>query len=108
MTPQVNTEDLIDSRDVAKLLGLTHLHSVSTYQHRYQDMPRPVIDLGPGRPRLWRRQEIEAWAHRRQPPAVPVSHGDEAGGSSGSGPPGGHRPEAVLDAHEPPPLPHTP
>lgn len=68
MTPRVNTEDLIDSRDVARLLGLSHLHSVSTYQHRYGDMPRPVVDLGPGRPRLWLRQDMEAWAtrfHRR-------------------------------------------
>lgn len=29
-------------------------------------MPRPVVDLGAGRPRLWAREEIEEWAYRRQ------------------------------------------
>ena len=54
MTPHVNTEDLIDSRDVARLLGLTHLHSVSTYEHRYPGIAvkdGPVIDDAPGRSR---------------------------------------------------------
>lgn len=61
MAPTVRTEDLIDARGIAELLGLTHPNSVSTYQRRYPDMPRPVIDLGPGRPRLWHRPEIERW-----------------------------------------------
>jgi hypothetical protein len=29
-------------------------------------MPRPVIDLGWGCPRLWFRPEIEEWAEQRQ------------------------------------------
>lgn len=62
MAPQVNTEDLIDAQEVAQILGLSHRNSVSTYQHRYPDMPRPIVDLGPGRPRLWLRREIERWA----------------------------------------------
>ena len=61
----VRTEDLIDARGVAELLGLTHSNSVSTYQRRYPDMPRPVVDLGAGRPRLWLLPEIEAWANQR-------------------------------------------
>jgi predicted DNA-binding transcriptional regulator AlpA len=64
MSPRVNTEDLIDARGVAKVLGLSHAESVSTYQRRYGDMPRPVINLGHKRPRLWIRQDIEAWARR--------------------------------------------
>lgn len=64
MAPTVRTEDLIDARGIADLLGLTHPNSVSTYQRRYPDMPRPVIDLGPGRPRLWLRPEIQRWARR--------------------------------------------
>ncbi len=62
VTPQVKTEDLIDSLEVAELLGLTHRNSVSTYLKRYADMPRPVVERGGGRTRLWLRQEIEAWA----------------------------------------------
>lgn len=52
----------MDATEVAHLLGLSHRNSVSTYQRRYADMPRPVIDLGPNRSRLWVRTEILAWA----------------------------------------------
>ena len=61
--PLVDTTDLIDAHGVAALLGLTHSNSVSTYQRRYSDMPRPAIDFGSGKCKLWRRSEIEAWAH---------------------------------------------
>jgi predicted DNA-binding transcriptional regulator AlpA len=57
---------LIDARDVAQILGLSHRNTVSEYQARYEDMPRPVVDLGRGRPMLWLRPEIERWAARRQ------------------------------------------
>jgi glutathione-regulated potassium-efflux system ancillary protein KefG len=67
MSPRVNTEDLIDAHEVARILGLAQFQSVSTYQHRYEDMPRPVVDLGSGRPKLWLRQDIQAWARRRTP-----------------------------------------
>ena len=66
MTPDVNTDDLIDAQGIAELLGLTHRNTVSGYQRRYPDMPRPVIDLGRGRPRLWSRAAIERWAAGRQ------------------------------------------
>ncbi|MBV9798924.1 MAG: hypothetical protein JO039_12830 [Solirubrobacterales bacterium] len=40
---------------------------MSEYQTRYADMPRPVIDLGAGRSRLWLRPEVERWAaHHRE------------------------------------------
>lgn len=61
----VRTEDLIDARTIATLLGLSHPNSVSTYLHRYPEMPRPVLDLGPGRPRLWLRPHIDAWMAKR-------------------------------------------
>ena len=61
----VNTEELIDSREMATLLGLSHPNSVSLYQRRYPDMPRPVVDLGSGRPRLWLRPQIVAWLRER-------------------------------------------
>lgn len=66
MTPRVRTEDLIDAVEVARILGLAHRNTVSTYLRRYPDMPRPVVDLGRSRPRLWLRQEVLAWAKARQ------------------------------------------
>jgi len=65
MSPNVDTEDLIDARDVADMLGLTHRNAVSEYQRRYPDMPRPVVDLGAGKPRLWSRKAIVAWAQEK-------------------------------------------
>ena len=64
--PKVQTEDLIDAQGVAEILGLAQRNTVSSYLRRYGDMPRPVIDLGRGRPRLWLRPEIEDWAKRRR------------------------------------------
>jgi glutathione-regulated potassium-efflux system ancillary protein KefG len=58
----VDVDDLIDTRDVARLLGLAHRNTVSEYQARYDDMPRPVVDLGRGRSKLWLRPELERWA----------------------------------------------
>jgi len=71
----INTDDLCDAQGVADLVGLRHANSVHTYLRRYADMPRPVIDLGPGRPRLWLRPQIEAWLTVRTgtTPAVPVA-----------------------------------
>ena len=66
VAPMVNTEDLIDPRELAALLGLSHPNSVSLYQRRYRTMPRPVVDLGRGRPRLWLRPSIEAWLDSRR------------------------------------------
>jgi predicted DNA-binding transcriptional regulator AlpA len=65
--PLVRTEDLIDAQEVARMIGLAQRNSVSLYLHKYPDMPRPVIDLGASRPRLWLRPEIEAWVQDRQP-----------------------------------------
>jgi predicted DNA-binding transcriptional regulator AlpA len=65
MARRVLLDDLIDAKDVARILGLTHRNTVSQYLHRYPDMPRPVLDLGRGRPSLWLRPEIERW-HARQ------------------------------------------
>jgi predicted DNA-binding transcriptional regulator AlpA len=61
----LNTEELIDSRTLAQMLGLAHPNSVSLYQRRYADMPRPVVDLGTGRPRLWHRPAIAEWMESR-------------------------------------------
>jgi len=66
VTPQVATEDLVDAQVVADVLGLSHRNTVSQYQRMYADMPRPVLDLGTGRVKLWLRPEIERWAAARQ------------------------------------------
>lgn len=65
MSPKVSTDDLIDAQGVADLLGLSHRNTVSAYQKRYPDMPRPVLDLGHGRPRLWLRPDIVQWQRAR-------------------------------------------
>ena len=58
MGRKVDVDDLIDTQDVARILGLAHRNTVSEYQARYEDMPRPVINLGHGRSKLWIRREI--------------------------------------------------
>jgi len=58
----VAIDDLLDAHGVAAVLGLTHPNTVSVYQHRYPDMPRPALDLGKGRVKLWLRPEVESWA----------------------------------------------
>lgn len=65
MTPRVDTEDLIDARGVAELLGLAHRNTVSVYQRRYPDMPRPIVDLGSGRAKLWLAPQIKRWSAAR-------------------------------------------
>ena len=62
MGRQVDLDDLIDANGVAQLLGLAHRNTVSVYQHRHGDMPRPVLNLGNGRVKLWLRPEVERWA----------------------------------------------
>jgi predicted DNA-binding transcriptional regulator AlpA len=66
MARRVLVDDLIDARGVAEILGLAHRNTVSEYQARYTDMPRPVVNLGRGRPMLWLRPEIERWAAGRK------------------------------------------
>jgi len=64
MGRRVDVDKLIDTQDVARLLGLSHRNTVSEYQAKYDDMPRPVIDLGRGRTKLWLRPEVERWYAR--------------------------------------------
>jgi glutathione-regulated potassium-efflux system ancillary protein KefG len=64
----VEVGDLIDAQGVAALLGLAQRNTVSRYQRRYPDMPRPVIDLGRGRPRLWLRSQVIGWMREQGRP----------------------------------------
>lgn len=65
MVGNVDPRDLIDAQAVAELLGLAQRNTVSAYQRRYPAMPRPVVDLGQGRCKLWLRSEIEQWRAQR-------------------------------------------
>jgi len=60
-----DADDVIDAREVAEILGLSHPNTVSQYQKRYSNMPRPIIDMGQGRCKLWLRSEIAAWDESR-------------------------------------------
>ncbi len=69
MGEYINSDDVIDAQGVAELLGLAQRNTVSSYQKRYPGMPRPVIDLGQGRCKLWLRAEMQRWRdHRPSPP----------------------------------------
>lgn len=68
MGRQIDTDDIIDSRGVAEIIGVSWSNAVGTYMTRYPDFPRPVINLGRGRCRLWLRSEVEAWARARRRP----------------------------------------
>lgn len=60
-----DADDLIDAQGVAELLGLAQRNTVSAYQRRYPEMPRPVVNLGQGRCKLWLRSEIQLWRSDR-------------------------------------------
>ena len=65
MGRHIDTDDVIDAHGMAELLGLAQRNTVSLYQRRYPSMPRPVIDLGQGRCKLWLRSEVEEWRSKR-------------------------------------------
>ncbi len=65
MAPLVDTNDLIGAAEVARIIGLKHHNSVTTYLKRYEDFPTPVVDLSSSRIRLWLRPEVEAWRQSR-------------------------------------------
>ena len=66
MGRRVDLDELLDARGVAELLGVRYPNTVSVYQHRHADMPRPALDLGERRVKLWLRSEIVAWAAKLQ------------------------------------------
>ena len=47
-------------------LGLAQRNTVSSYQRRYPDMPRSVVDLGRGRCKMWLRSEVLLRSVERQ------------------------------------------
>ena len=65
MGRKVDVDELIDAQGVADMLGLAQRNTVSLYQKRYADMPRPVVDLGQGRCKMWLKPEIRSWDDTR-------------------------------------------
>jgi len=63
---RVDPEDLVDSGEVAALLGLSSSNAVSTYRRRYEDFPEPVLTKGSGKCVLWVRADVEEWLSRRR------------------------------------------
>jgi len=63
---KVDTDDLVDSTEVAEILGLSSARAVSVYRSRYGDFPQPVIVKAGGRLLLWRRSDIAQWAAPRK------------------------------------------
>jgi len=62
----VDTDELVDSTEVAEILGLSSARAVSVYRSRYDDFPDPLLVKAGGRLLLWHRQEVEAWRRGRQ------------------------------------------
>jgi predicted DNA-binding transcriptional regulator AlpA len=59
----IDPADLIDSTEVAAIVGLNRGGNVSLYRQRYEDFPAPVVSKG--RCMLWLRPEVEAWVRSR-------------------------------------------
>lgn len=66
MARLVDLDDLIDSGDVAKALGLANRNHVSDYRRRYPGFPQPVVTFNSGRCLVWLRSEIVAWNRQRR------------------------------------------
>ena len=62
----ISVDDLVDTTAVASAVGLTHRNSVATYMRRYRDFPRPLVETGGGRCRLWSRTEVDQWIALRR------------------------------------------
>ena len=65
MAHLIDPDDLVDAQGVAEILQLSHRNTVSQYQRRYQDMPRPIVNLGGGHIKLWLRPDIAQWAEKQ-------------------------------------------
>lgn len=62
----IDPDDLIDSRQVAELLGLSSHRAVSVYRSRYDDFPSPVVVRSEGQCVLWNRVDLEGWIEARR------------------------------------------
>ncbi len=63
MGKKVDVDDLIDAKEVARMLGLSSSRAVAVYSTR--GLPEPIINRGPNTAKLWLRQDIERWLKER-------------------------------------------
>lgn len=56
---QVGFIDLISTKDIARMLGVTQAHATNNIVKR-PDFPKPTVNLSQ-RLRRWRRSEVEAY-----------------------------------------------
>lgn len=63
---RIDPDDLIDSTEVAELVGLSSSTAVSTYRKRYAAFPEPIVTKGSGKCVLWLRSDIKRWVQSRQ------------------------------------------
>ena len=66
MSRYIDPDDLIDSSDMADLLGLSSARAVYVYQTRYKEMPKPIVDRGRNRARLWLKPEVLQWLEEKK------------------------------------------
>jgi predicted DNA-binding transcriptional regulator AlpA len=59
---ELDVGDLLDTTEVAAVLGLSNWRGVHVYRRRYEDFPTPIIERG--RCLLWQRSEVEKWARK--------------------------------------------
>jgi predicted DNA-binding transcriptional regulator AlpA len=62
----IDPDDLIDSRQVAEMLGLSSHRAVSVYRSRYEDFPPPVVVRSEGQCVLWHRPDVQEWQTSRR------------------------------------------
>jgi glutathione-regulated potassium-efflux system ancillary protein KefG len=64
MAKKVDPDELIDTNEVALVLGLASRNAVNVYRGRYIDFPEPVVQRG--KCLLWHRPDVVRWARSRR------------------------------------------
>jgi hypothetical protein len=57
----IDSDDLVDASDAALELGYTCSETFHALVRRRPDFPKPVVNKGKGKARLWSMTDIRAW-----------------------------------------------
>lgn len=60
---KIDPADLLNSREVAALIGVSSVQAVAVYRSRYEDFPVPIVEKHPCV--LWARSDVAAWVKSR-------------------------------------------
>lgn len=60
MGRRIDVDHLVGTAEIADLLEVGHIQTVTNWRRRYPDFPRPVIERR--NISLWDWREVEAWA----------------------------------------------